>query len=341
LDLAGLGTVSDIVPMVGENRIIVKHGLSQINRRGHVGIKALVDVAGLGDKDISASHIGFMLGPRINAMGRIGSPEKALLLLLCDDTIRSRELAEVLDAENRNRQKVEAEILEEALRQVEKDINFKHHKIIILTSENWHPGVIGIVASRIVERYYRPTVLISLKGEKGKGSGRSIEGFHLFNCLASCKDLLVAFGGHEAACGLTIEKDKVEIFRDRMNAEAARILSEESLRPSLRIDMEIALSDLNESLIDEIASFAPYGPDNPRPVLASKKLTVKTRPRAIGKSGFKMIVADSKYMFEAVHFGRGNIPMPQQGDVVDVAYIPSINTWNGETSVQLELRDLR
>jgi len=213
LDLVSLGTIADIVPLKGENRILAKHGLDEINRRQRVGIKALTDLAGLSGKDVSSGHIGFILGPRINAMGRVGSPEKALELLLTEDKEEATRLAKMLDTENRNRQKIESKILEEALSKVEREVNFKHHKIIVLASEGWHAGVIGIVASRIADRFHRPAILISLDGKYGKGSGRSVERFNLFDVLIQCKDLLMGFGGHEGACGLTIDKDKVDEFR--------------------------------------------------------------------------------------------------------------------------------
>ena len=206
LDLVSLGTVADVVPMVGENRIIAKYGLELLGKSKREGLRALIEVTGLDGKDISSGHIGFILGPRINAMGRVGSPQKAVELLLSDDHSYSIELAKILDAENRSRQKIEGGILDMALSKVEREVNFKHHRVIVLAGENWHPGVIGIVASRIAERFYRPTILISLDGKLGKGSGRSIEGFHLFDYLFRCKDMLAGFGGPESACGITIEK---------------------------------------------------------------------------------------------------------------------------------------
>ncbi len=199
LDLVSLGTVADIVPLIGENRVLAKHGLGELNKRHRVGLRALMKVGGLEGKDISSGHIGFILGPRINAMGRIGSPQKALELLLSEDEDLALKLAKTLDTENRNRQKIEGKVLDEALSKVEREVNFKHHQVIVLASENWHAGVIGIVASRIADRFYRPTILISMDGKVGKGSGRSVENFHLFEYLLRCKDSLMGFGGHESA----------------------------------------------------------------------------------------------------------------------------------------------
>jgi len=341
LDLVSLGTVADLVPLVGENRVLTKYGLEELNSRARVGLKALMEVSGLKHKDISAGHIGFILGPRINAMGRIGSPEKALELLLSDNPSEAARLAKVLDSENRNRQKIEARILEEAISKAEREINFKYHKIIVLASEGWHPGVIGIVASRLVERYYRPAILISLDGKFGKGSGRSIERVHLFNYLFRCRELLIGFGGHESACGITIEKDKIEELKERLNLEMAKDASAEAFDQTLEIDMDIPLNALTEDVINEIEELSPFGIENPRPVLVSRNLIVKDGPRQIGRNGFKMCVTDNNITCEAVSFRRDSLEIPEPGSAIDLAYVPSINSWQGLKSIQLELRDIQ
>lgn len=341
LDLVSLGTIADIAPLVGENRILARHGLSEMNKRERIGLKALMQVGGLEGKDVSSGHIGFILGPRINAMGRTGAPHLALELLLTGDSLEAERLAKILDKENRNRQKIESGILDEALAKVEREVNFKHHRVIVLAGEGWHPGVIGIVASRIADRYYRPAIMISLDGKLAKGSGRSIENFHLFEYLLRCKDHLVGFGGHEAACGITIEKEKIDDFRQKINEEAAKDVDESIFSPKLDIDMDIPLNSLTEDVLSEIDSLSPFGADNPRPVLASRNLTVKDGPRQIGKSGFKVWVTDNKITCEAVSFGKSNLDIPETGMDIDLAYIPSVNNWQGLQSIQLELRDIR
>lgn len=341
LDLVSLGTVADISPLVGENRTLTKYGLDELNKRRRVGLKALMNVAGLSGKDISSGHIGFVLGPRINAMGRVGSPQKALELLMSDDLSSAEGLAKMLNTENRNRQKIESKILDEALSKVEREVNFKYHRVIVLASENWHAGVVGIVASRIADRFYRPTILISMNGKMGKGSGRSIENFHLFDYLFRCRDTLMGFGGHECACGITIARDRIDEFRDRINEEAAKDVREDIFSPRLGIDIDVPLSALNEEVIYEIESLSPFGPDNPRPVLASRNVTVKDGPRHIGKNGFKMWVTDDHITCEAVTFGRGNLEIPAPGSTLDIAYMPSINNWQGLQSIQLELVDIK
>ena len=341
LDLVSLGTVADIAPLVGENRTLAKHGLEELNKRNRPGLNALIEVSGLSGKDVSSGHIGYILGPRINAMGRVGSPLKALELLLTENGSEALKLAKMLDVENRSRQKIETKILEESVSKVEREVNFKHHRVIVLASENWHPGVIGIVASRIADRYYRPTIIISLDGKFGKGSGRSIEHFHLFEYLLRCKDTLIGFGGHESACGLTIEKDKIDEFRDMINKEAHDTIEESIFSPKLDIDIDVPLNILKEDVINELESLAPYGEENPRPVLVSRNLVVKDGPRQIGKSGFKMWVTDDKITCEAVSFGRNSLEIPKPGSKVDLAYTPSLNNWQGLQSIQLELRDIK
>ncbi len=341
LDLVSLGTIADIVPLKGENRILAKHGLGEINRRTRIGLEALTEASGLSGKEISSGHIGFILGPRINATGRTGSPQKALELLMASDKTEALKLAKMLNAENRNRQKIEAGILEEALSKVEREVNFKHHKVIVLGSENWHPGVIGIVASRIADRFYRPTILVSLGGKHGKGSGRSIDKFNLFDAILKCKDLLIGFGGHEGACGITIEKEKLGEFREMINSLKYEDAAEEIFSPQLNIDMDIPLNNLTESVISEIESLAPFGEENPRPVFSSRNLLVKEGTRPIGKNGFKMWVTDNSTTCEAVSFGRIQLEVPRAGSGVNLAYIPSINDWQGLQSIQLELKDIQ
>lgn len=341
LDLVSLGTVADVAPLIGENRILTKYGLEELNRKERIGLNALMEVSGLSGKEILSGHIGFILGPRINAAGRIGSPDKAVELLLSDDKDRALELAKLLSTENRNRQKIEARMLEEAVEKVEREVNFKHHRVIVLASEDWHPGVIGIVASRIADRYYRPTILISLDGKLGKGSGRSIEKFHLFDYLFKCRDLLAGFGGHESACGITIEKNKIDEFRERINTEARAGILDNIFNPQIDIDMDIPLRSLTEDVIKELDSLAPFGEANPRPVLSSRSLIVKDEPRFIGKSGFKLWVTDNVTTCEAVSFTRNSFEIPRLGTGVDLAYTPSINNWQGLQSIQLELKDIK
>ena len=341
LDLVALGTVSDVVPQLGENRIFTKNGLDSLTRTEKPGIRELIKVSGLSGRDITAGHIGYILGPRINASGRIGSPKLALRLLTTEKEEEARELARILDRENRNRQKIQNEVYEEALNIVAKEINFKEHRVIVLSGEGWHSGVIGIVASRLAEKFYRPTIMISMNRNIGRGSARSIKNFHLFNAISSCRKYLDSFGGHENACGLTILRKNVKKFKNRINELASRILLPEDLLPSIEVDMEIPLHKLSNRLIGQINKLAPYGPGNPQPLFISKEIIVKHTPQLIGKRGSKIWVTDGKVTCEAVIFGEGNLSGISRESIVNLAYTPSINEWRGVRSIQLRLEDIK
>jgi len=343
LDLVALGTVQDMVPQLDENRVLTKEGLAVINHSRKCGIRALISAAGLDKRKISVREIGYMLGPRINAAGRVGSAKKALRLLTTDDEDEAEELAKLLDEENRNRQRIENAILRSALQRVESRVNFKDERVIVLDGDGWHPGVIGIVASRIAERFNRPTIIISFDGkDEGKGSGRSIKNFHLFEALAECKDVLTAFGGHAAACGLKIERKSLGEFRSRLNGVAAECLDTRDFIPSVTVDMTVPLRAINPKLIDEFDRLAPFGPGNPRPVLASTSIALKSKPRRIRRDGIKMWVTDRNVICEAIGFGMGEIfDDILESASLDLAYTPSLNTWGGVDTIQLELVDVK
>ena len=342
LDLVALGTVSDIVPQLGENRVLTKYGLDVIRRTTRTGLRELINVSGLKGKDITSGHVGYILGPRINASGRIGSAKKALQLLLTDDPKEAKDIALLLNQENRNRQKIESGILQEAMQKIETEVNFKDHKAIVLASDNWHPGVIGIVASRLVDRFYRPTAIISFNKNVGRGSARSISDFHLFDAISQCRDYLEGFGGHKAACGFTIQKKDVDGFRTVFNRIASESLLPEHLVPKLRADMDIPLGSLSEGLIRDIDRLAPHGSKNPSPVFISRKVRLKNAPRVIGRNGLKFWVTDGRITCEAVGFGMSDafLDMLMEGEI-DLAYSPSINVYKGLGSIQLTLEDVR
>lgn len=341
LDLVALGTVSDLSAQQGENRILTRCGLRKLKETKKAGIKALIDVCRLKEKVITSGHIGFILGPRINAMGRTGSPGVALKLLLTEDRDEADVLAGIMDKANRTRQKIERGVLEEAMEAVKREVNFKESRVIVLSKAGWHPGVIGIVASRIVDKYYRPTVMISLDGPKGKGSARSIDNFHLFDAIAACREHLIDFGGHEAACGLAIDKENVPRFTEAINLFAKTAIKEDDLYPTVDIDAEVELSELSEKLVEELALMEPFGQGNPKPVLSSRDLYLKNDSRRIAKRGVKMWVTNDKITCEAVSFRAESMGLPLKGTKVSLVYSPSINTWQGVSSLQLDLRDLK
>ncbi len=345
LDLVSLGTVSDVVPLIGENRILVREGLRLLkNGSSKRGIKALIDASGLKKKEIGSFEIGFILGPRINAIGRLGSARTAVELLLAEDTEEADGLARKLNEANRERQRIETLTLKEAISKIEREINFKDHKVIVLDNVDWHTGVIGIVASRISDRFYRPAILISTKGGVGRGSGRSIEGFHLFEALVSCGDILKNFGGHKYACGLTILKKNLNQFKKTINEIADFVLTAEDLIPRIDIDAEIMLSALDRKVVEEVYRLEPFGEGNPEPVFCSRNLRLARPLRIIKGEHIKLWVSDGSKEFEAIGFGlvkntniESFLKNPSQ---FDLAYTVSFNSWQGIDNIQLKIKDV-
>jgi len=346
IDLVSMGTVSDVAPLIGENRILVKEGLKLLKNNGsNRGLKALIEASGIKNREPGSFEIGFILGPRINAAGRLGSAREAVELLLADDDDKARYLAVKLNKSNRERQKIEGMTLKEALSKVDREINFKEHKIIVLHKEEWHTGVIGIVASRVSDRYYRPCIMISTKDGIGRGSGRSIENFHLFEALSECGDFLKEYGGHKYACGLTILEENLSKFIKSINEIANTVLTPEDLIPCLDIDMEIPLGSIDESVVEGINGLQPFGESNPEPVFCSANLKL-ARPAVIIKGEHvKLWVSDGDKTLEAIGFGLardkdiGSIVKKSQA--LDLAYTVSFNNWQGMRSIQLKIKDLK
>jgi len=345
IDLVSMGTVSDVAPLIGENRILVKEGLKLLKNGGaNRGLKALIEASGIKNREPGSFEIGFILGPRINAAGRLGSAREAVELLLADDDDKARHLAVKLNKSNRERQKIEGMTLKEALSKVDREINFKEHKIIVLHKEEWHTGVIGIVASRVSDRYYRPCILISTKDGIGRGSGRSIENFHLFDALSGCGDFLKEYGGHKYACGLTILEENLSKFTKSINEIANTVLTPEDLVPCLDIDMEIPLGSMDENVVEGINGLQPFGESNPEPVFCSSNLKL-ARPAVIIKGEHvKLWVSDGNKTLEAIGFGLardkdiGSIVKKSQA--LDMAYTVSFNNWQGMRSIQLKIKDI-
>jgi len=342
LDLVCLGTIADVVPLVGENRILVKNGLEQLTHTKKKGLKALIETSYLKGKDMTSHYVGYILGPRINASGRLGSPELALRLLLTDDDKEALDLAKRLHQENKNRQKTEEAVLRQALSRVDRDVNFKEERVIVLEDEGWHKGVLGIVASRLVDRFYRPAVIISMDGEIGKGSCRSIKNFHLFDALDECSGLLDNYGGHSYAAGLTVDKNRLPDFKKKINEIAHEKILTDDLIPTVNIDMEIPISSLNNKLLADLDELSPFGLGNPKPVFSSRNLTIKTAPAMLRRGGIKMWVTDGNTTAEAIGFNMSDsLPSDLFGQKIDLAYSCGLNTYKGITSIQLQLKDLQ
>jgi single-stranded-DNA-specific exonuclease len=344
--LVSLGTIADVAPLVGENRIFATYGLAALGASTMPGIQALLRSAGLDGTPLNAGHVGFRLGPRLNAGGRMGSASVGVELLLTDDPRRAEGIVVDLEAANSERQRIEADILDQASRMVAEEHDLESDPVIVLADDRWHSGVIGIVASKLAEQHYRPTLLIALSGEKGKGSGRSIPAFHLYDSLATCKDLLVAFGGHSHAAGLEIQRDKIPQFRRRLNEYARAALKPDDLVPRMAVDAEVGLDLLTRETVKEIQMLEPHGYGNPGPVLASSNLKLAGEPKIIGKTGDHMsfYVTQGRHSLKAIAFGMADRYEELQLNrrrTLSVAFAPIINEWQGRESVELQVKDLK
>jgi single-stranded-DNA-specific exonuclease len=349
LDLVALGTIADLVPLVGENRIFAAHGLSRLLATRRPGLQALVQVAGLSPSRagaLSAGQVAFGLAPRLNAAGRMDDAAAAVRLLLTHDADEARELAQAVDRQNRRRQEVEESILATALAQVEPGFDPGRDRAIVLASPEWHPGVIGIVAARLVERFGRPTALIAVQGEEARGSARTASGWHIADALARCKDLLRHYGGHRAAAGFSLRTDRIEAFRQRFLELAAAELQDDDMVPTLTADAEVCLDGVDLDLADSLARLGPFGVANPEPTLVTRCLQVMRFPRLVGRNHLKMKVRQvhpGSQVVETIGFNLGGLVERLNGPIVpwvDLAFTPERNVWNGRETLQLRLKDL-
>ncbi len=344
VELVAIGTSADIVPLIDENRIFVKAGLEALNNSENVGLRALMRAAGLNGREIGTGQIVFIIAPRINAVGRMGDAERAVKLLTTDDEKEADLIATILERENQHRKNVDEDAFREAVVQADGFFQPNSSNAIILHKDGWHTGVIGIVASRVVEKYYRPTILISVEDGVGKGSARSIPGFDLYEALKQCEDLFIGFGGHKYAAGLTIQAENIETFKERFQIIAAQSLKYENLVPKLNIEAELHLHTIDEKFIKLLKKFAPFGPQNMRPVFISRKLEVVGSPTIVGKNHLKFRVRqqDSK-VFDVIAFNMGDLLYrltPGEANL-DMAYVIEENVFMGRRSIQLRAKDLR
>jgi single-stranded-DNA-specific exonuclease len=353
LDLVALGTIADLVPLLGENRILVRHGLSELARSfagGRPGLWALADMAGISISDskrVGVGQVAFGLAPRINAAGRLDDAASGVRLLLTRDPSEARELATKLDQQNRERQDIEETILVEALARAESEHDLQRDRAIVLASPAWHPGVIGIVASRLVERFGRPTALIGIQGTEARGSARSAAGWHLADALERCGDLLLQYGGHRAAAGFSIRPDHIQAFRARFLALAAQDLTADDLTPTLTADAEVSLDGLNLEVANALARLGPYGVGNPEPVLIARQVQVMQTARRVGRNHLKMRVRQSfrsDHVIDAIGFNLGSLVetlSQPSAPRIDLAFLPERNVWNGREMLQLRVKDVR
>ncbi|MBS0182268.1 MAG: single-stranded-DNA-specific exonuclease RecJ [Nitrospira sp.] len=340
LDLVALATIADVVPLQDENRLFVREGLAQISRGTRCGIRALKHVAGI-SRECTTGTIAFKLGPRLNAAGRLDEAIKGVRLLTTESEREAEELAEDLEQLNRARRDLEAEILQEALAQVEAR---EWLGGIVLYARGWHLGVVGIVAARIMERFHRPTVVIAVNEQGiGKGSARTVPGFDLYQTLTACRDLLMAFGGHPSAAGITIQEARLPEFSERFSAIAETWIRETQSVPMLHVDSEVRLNEVTLQLIREIGTLHPFGAGNPEPTFAVKGLDV-LNARMVGEKHLKMTVRQGGSVpFDSIGFEMKSLE--EHGlslkTPIDIAFTPELNHWNGYDRIQLRLRDIR
>ena len=336
LDFVCIGTISDIVPLVNENRVIAKLGLKLLNQTKNVGLKELIK--SIGFKEINSSAVSFGIAPRINACGRMGHQEEALELFLTNNIEEAKTITEKLNNYNYTRQEIERKIFNEALEKIKREGNTRN--TIVLSGENWHHGVIGIVSSKITEMFFKPSILICLEGENGKGSGRSIPGFDLHDALTQCKDSLEKFGGHEMAVGLTLKAKEFEKFKEEFENVA---IKEETSKivPIINVDGTIILKDLNRKTIEELKLLEPFGDSNKEPLFVYKNLKIDSIRALTEGKHLKLTLRDTNYRINAIGFNLGHLVEEYKiGDKIDIVGTIEINSYNGVESIQLNLKDV-
>lgn len=341
VDFAAIGTIADVVTLLDENRVIVEKGLAKLANSEYIGIRTLIETAGLNKKPVDSTAIAFSIAPRLNATGRLGSAKTAVELLLCEEEEKARELAQQLEQENLERRETEQIILKEAQELIAQDADFDKKQVIVLAKRDWHHGVIGIVASRIHDLYYRPCIIISLdeKGN-GKGSGRSIPGLNLFEALEDSQELLTNYGGHAAAAGLGIAEEDLEAFTARINAYANSILTEEDKIPKILIDSELGIRHITLENAKLLSCLEPFGTDNEKPVFCIRNVPVSQVAR-VGAEGIhlRLVLAEG---LQAVWFRMGAVADAlKPGDRVDVAFSLEVNAFREKEMPQMMIRDLK
>jgi len=326
-----------------ENRIIVKNGLEKLMTTENVGLKALIDICDLKDKQISSYNIAFIIAPRINAAGRLADAGRCVELLITDDEALAYTIVKELEVENKERQRIEAEILEHAIAKLTADKDLEKTRIIVLDEQSWHPGVIGIVASRIVEQFSKPSILIGVDKEIGKGSGRSMSGFNLYEAINKCSGLLEKFGGHEMAAGLTIKAVNIQTFRKKLNEIAEEILHGKELTPELLVDYRLEPADINLQIAKQLKDLEPFGMGNPNPNFVCRNMQVLDK-KLVGANNkhLSLNLYDGNNNVKAIAFNMGNLFNVLSSNIkIDIICCMDINLWNNNESVQLVIKDIK
>lgn len=338
LDIVTVGTIADIVPLQDENRIITKIGIEKVRNTTNEGLKALIRVAGI--KNVDSTSISFAIAPRINASGRMADATVAVQLLLETSPMKANSLAELLDSQNKERQSVEKKILEEVIDKIEKEKLYERNGLVV-SGKGWHQGVIGIVASKIAEKYVKPVILITYEGGKAKGSGRTPHGISLYDALDKCRDVLVQFGGHELAAGVTLEKDRIEEFSNRFD-EAVCEIKKEELQDIIDIDLEITKEDILKGIIKINEILLPFGQKNSEPVYLYRNIKVNSLCTLKDDKHLKLGLKDNNFYIDAIGFSMGNRRDELRlGDKIDVVGTININEFNGNKQIQILLKDFK
>jgi len=345
LDLLAVSICADIVPMHGENRVFTHLGIEKLNRNPQKGLKAILDYAQIKKKKLSVSDVVFTIAPRINAAGRIKSGKKAVEAMLSGNVIDAKKNSREINLNNNERRTLDKDITEEALAMIDGDELLRNQKTTVLFQSHWHKGVIGIVASRCIESYYRPTIILTESNGKAAGSARSVKGFNVYDALEQCSDVLEQFGGHKYAAGMTLPLENIPAFQEKFEQVVSSSIAEELLVPEIEIDSRIELSDIKPRFYRILKQFAPFGPGNMKPVFWAKNLEVKGIPRIVGANHLKVNLFDPKtpeLIFDGIGFNLGEkMELLRQEQAVDVVFTFEENEWNGKISLQLNLKDLR
>lgn len=341
LDLVATAIAADIVPMTGENRILAYYGLKKANENPNVGIKALKELSGL-VKELHITNLVFMIAPRVNAAGRMDDARKAVQMFIAASEPEAKQYAEMLHSDNSDRKEADKNITEEALSVIESSTDANTRKSTVVFQPHWHKGVVGIVASRLIEHYYRPTIVLTQSGDYAAGSARSVPGFNLYEAIHACREHLLGYGGHFAAAGMTLEIDKIEAFREKFEEVVSSTIAPDLLIPEINIDAEVNLSDLNSTFYNIVCQMEPFGPENLRPVFLSRHVSDTGYSRIVKEQHLKFSVKQANTIFNGIGFGMAEkFPLLESKQPVDIVFTLDENEWNGNKSLQMKVIDMR
>ncbi|HMO62700.1 MAG TPA: single-stranded-DNA-specific exonuclease RecJ [Ferruginibacter sp.] len=341
LDLVATAIAADIVPMTGENRILAYHGLQQINNNPSPGIKALIHLAGI-QKKLTISNVVFVIAPRVNAAGRMDDARKAVLMFIEKDEAKALEYAEMLHSDNSDRKDADSSITEEALAMIENNPTMLQRCTTVVFKETWHKGVVGIVASRLIEKYYRPTIVLTQSGDVVAGSARSITGFNLYEAIHSCREYLLGYGGHFAAAGLSMLPEQVEAFSQHFEKTVSASIDQQLLIPEIVIDAPVTFPEITPSLYNIITQMEPFGPDNMRPVFVAQQVTDTGYSKIVKELHIRFVLQQNGKTFTGIGFNMAEkFHLLQMNTPLDIVFTIDENEWNGQTSLQLKVIDLK